>query len=279
MKRVIFSVYQEVKDNTVTSYKKQQLDLYKEKLAKRQQKYAKFCNADYFVYETDDFLVDDYTSIQFMKIKQFEELAEEYDEVLYLDLDIIPFRFVNFFEEHDLSKICCLKQDGEEWGLKRYFSKKDVKYQYQVNRRNFLHFDKLDSQNWWVKACSKNAMLLLENYSKFNNMLINTGVLGGNSKSIKELKFTENLNRMIELSYQAKEDNLYPDEISNFMKPNNEVFLSYLSETNNIDINELDEKWNYILDDMRVDFDINEIIFLHVINKKFNEYESFFQLF
>ena len=98
--RVIFSVYKEVNDESVTDYKKQQLKKYKDNLVKRQQQYADFCNADYFVYENNNQLVeiDEYNTIQFFKINKLEKMAEEYDEILYLDLDVIPFNFVNFFE-------------------------------------------------------------------------------------------------------------------------------------------------------------------------------------
>ena len=267
--RVIFSVYQEVKDYSVTSYKKQQLKLHKEKLAKRQYEYAKFCGADYFVYETDEFHIDDYNSIQFMKIKQFEELAKDYDEVLYIDLDVVPLKFVNFFEENDLSKLCCRQQDCYKWGLERFFLRKNDRYR---------HFDSLDSQNWWVKSCSKNAMLVLDNGSNFNNMLINTGVLGGNSDIIKQIKFTDNLERMISLLYEAKEDNPYPKEIGNFMNPNNEVFLSYLVEKEKIPISHIGKKWNFILDDTSSTINLkkHDVNFIHIINKHFERYFNTF---
>lgn len=269
--RVIFSVYQEVKDLSVTSYKKQQLHLYKDKLATKQKQYAKFCGADYFVYETDEFHIDDYTSIQFMKIKQFEELAKKYDEVLYLDLDVIPFMFKNFFEEHDLSKICILQQDGKQWGLDRCFKKWPL----------YGHLDSLDNQNCWVKACSKNSMLLLENYKVLNDNIVNTGVIGGNKDAIGELMFGENLNHMIELLYTAQKDNVYPKEIHPFMIPNNEVFFSYLIEKNKLTINNIEEKWNHIVDDTTTLGKINwkEVIFVHVINKKFEQTFPEYNLF
>lgn len=269
--RVIFSVYQEVKDHSVTSYKKQQLHLYKEKLMRRQNEYAKFCQADYFVYETDEFLIDDYTTIQFMKIKQFEELAKQYEEVLYLDLDVVPFTFVDFFKKNDLSKICFYRQNGKEWGLDRYFRKWEL----------YNRLDCLDHQNAWVKACAKNSMLHLKDKYDVNEMLINTGVLGGNSEAIEKIKFTENLNDMIELLYEAKEDNVYPREIADKMTPNNEVFLSYLIEKNNIEFNDLHQKWNFIVDDITSNLNTKKInpVFVHVINKNFENYNKWFNLF
>jgi len=283
--RVIFSVYKEVNDNSVTDYKKQQLKDYKDDLIKRQHQYAEFCGADYFVYENNNQIIDEYNSIQFFKIQQLEILANKYDEVLYLDLDIVPFKFVNFFESHDLSKLCCFQQDCHEWGLKRYVPKDDNRKDvpYLLNERLGYYFHKenlqrLDSQNWWVKACAKNAMLLLENHVDFNNMIINTGVIGGSSGIIKKLRFTNKLDSILKTLRDAKKDNIYPIEISSLIKPNNEVFLTYLIEKNNIPINYINEHWNYIVDDIRKSIDSNSI-FLHIINKEFDEYDYLYNLF
>lgn len=269
--RVIFSVYKEVNDNSVTDYKKEQLKLYKDKLIKRQHDYAKFCGADYFVYENNNQITDEYNSIQFFKIEQLEILSKKYNEVLYLDLDIIPFKFVNFFEQHDLSKICCYRQDGEEWGLRRYFSITFKEWNMYEN------LDSLDSQNWWVKSCSKNAMLLLDNHKEFNNMLVNTAVIGGNRESISKLKFKENLNYMLDLIEQSKHDNIYPKQMHQFFIPNNEVFFSYLIEKNNVPILELNKEWNFIIDNFDPDWE--NIIFLHLINKHFEKYNKKFNIF
>jgi len=295
--RVIFSVYKEVNDESITDYKKQQLKNYKDDLIKRQQQYADFCNADYFVYENNNQLVeiDEYNTIQFFKIHQLEKLAEQYDEILYLDLDIIPFKFVNFFESHDLSKLCCFQQDCYEWGLKRYvqesvkreeipyFKVRPVPIQERLNNSGYYfhkeNIEILDSQNWWVKACAKNAMLLLDNHTDFNNMIVNTGVIGGNSGIIKKLCFIDGLNDMLDALSNAKEDNIYPIEVSSLIKPNNEVFLTYLIEKNNIETNYLDESWNYIVDDFRHDTNNDDSIFLHVINKEFDKYNYKYNLF
>lgn len=260
--RVIFSVYNEVNDNSVTDYKKEQLSKYKNSLMQRQNEYANFCKADYFVYESEEQIDNEYNSIQFFKIKQLEKLAEEYDEILYLDLDVVPFVFKNFFKEHDMSKICCLQEDGFEKGLKRNFEK----------WKEFKNLQNLDSMNCWVKSCSKNAMLLLDTLKSSDNMIINTGVIAGNKDVIKQLKFTENLDYMINLMKEAQYDNVYPKEMHKFMLPNNEVFFSYLIEKNKIPVNYIDDSWNYILDKTNKkirNWHIRDKNFLHVIHKNF----------
>ena len=82
--------------------------------------------------------------------------------------------------------------------------------------------------------------------------IANTGILIGNKKSISELKYTHNLN--------------YMKSIASF--DNNEVFLTYLIEKNDIQINNL-EDWHRIYDDL--DMDIENAKMLHVINKRFED--------
>ena len=68
-------------------------------------------------------------------------------------------------------------------------------------------------------------------------------------------------------------------QISSLIRPNNEVFLTYLIEKTNIETNYLDESWNYIVDDFRQDTDNDDTVFLHVINKEFDKYDYKYNLF
>ena len=45
-----------------------------------------------------------YNIVNFYKIHLLYKLAQEYDEVLYLDFDVVPMKSDNFFERWDLSK-------------------------------------------------------------------------------------------------------------------------------------------------------------------------------
>jgi len=58
-----------------------------------------------------------YEVINFYKIHLLNELAKEYDEILYLDFDAIPLTNESFFESWDLSKgMCVLNQN---WHIKK----------------------------------------------------------------------------------------------------------------------------------------------------------------
>jgi hypothetical protein len=55
-----------------------------------------------------------YEIVNFYKIYLLDKLAEEYDEILYLDFDAIPVTNDNFFEYWDLTKgVVVLKNDDQ----------------------------------------------------------------------------------------------------------------------------------------------------------------------
>ena len=102
--------------------------------------------------------------------------------------------------------------------------------------------------NMFAKTCAKNAMLLLDNITG-NSLCINTGVVACNKDIAYEIQFKERLKGLHDLLDEAKEDNVYPQEISNAWYYNNEVYLSYLIERFNIPYINIGMPWNFMLDD------------------------------
>ena len=203
MKRIIYSIYTSTVDphKSSTDYKKAQFEKYKHCLEKTHKDYAYMCNADYDLEITPE---TDYDKIQFDKIKKLQYLIKYYDEVLYLDFDVVPTTNKNIFDYFDFSKIC-------SYGLERVPIKKKMMWA--------LKNDSFDSMNMFVKTCAKNAMLLLDGINGTNN-IINTGVIGGNKESIEKLNFINKFDEMVSILEEAKEDNLYPTEINRLWKPN-----------------------------------------------------------
>ena len=80
---------------------------------------------------------------------------------------------------------------------------------------------------------------------------------------------------------KAKYDNIYSKKVQELIKPNNEVFFSYLIEKNNIPITNINKNWNFIVDDYKSGLTNvwKEISFLHVINKDFEHYNRRYNLF
>tara|TARA_A100001015_G_scaffold310088_1_gene410774 strand:- start:655 stop:1434 length:780 start_codon:yes stop_codon:yes gene_type:complete len=232
MKRIIYSIYTNNLDphTSATDFKKSQFEKYKYKLEESQKQYAKLCNADYFLHKTSTV---NYNNVQFEKILLLEKHAENYDEILYLDFDVVPMTKVNYFEFHDMNKLSChaLNRKPKEVDLRRWLNKGKQQHQ----------------QNVYVKTCAKNAMLSLD-FINGNDLLINTGVIGCNKNIVNQIDFSNKRNILYNILEEAMTDNLYPDELSKSFFHNNEVYLSYIVEKYNIPFINLGMPWNFILD-------------------------------
>lgn len=251
LKRIIYSIYtNDINQHTSSSdFKRNQFEKYKVQIQESQMEYAKNCNSEYKLYTT---INNDYDKIQFEKIFLFEKLLETYDEVLYLDFDVVPQTKKVIFDEFDLNSIC-------GYSLNRVVTEKKM--------RNKLARDDFDRMNMFIKTCCKSAMLLLDNIIG-NELLLNTGVLVGNKNSIKKLKFTKNFNKLNKKFKNAVQDNLYPEEINRWWKPNNEVYMSYLIEKNKVPFINIGMPWNFMLDDYCPN-PSSAAYFLHHIRKEF----------
>tara|TARA_B100000123_G_C25688560_1_gene409722 strand:- start:73 stop:861 length:789 start_codon:yes stop_codon:yes gene_type:complete len=256
-KNIIYSVWSDLTEEhmSVNDYKKESFKKYKDKLIKLQKEYAVQCNADYELFNP---ISTDYANVQFDKIFKLEELTKYYDKVVYFDLDIIPITKKNIFDSFDFNNICVydytiqINNRKTIEDISRYIKRKE--YIPQMNR--------------YSKVCAKNAMLLIDNVVG-NENIVNTGVVCGNKKAVESLKFSERMNDMNKTLQIAKEDNLYPEEMSKPWIKNNEVYFSYLLERYKIKFNNIGIQWNYILDDL-----VHEITdaahLIHQVNKDFH---------
>lgn len=230
MKRIIYSIYTNNLDphTSATDHKKSQFEKWKDNIENNQKEYAYMCGADYNLHST---LTTLYDEVQFEKILLLEKYADNYDEILYLDFDVVTNSKVNYFEFHDMTKLTA-------HGLDR------TPKPYQLKK---IMDEGLHNQNMFAKTCAKNAMLLLDDIIG-NSLVINTGVVGCNKNVAYELNFKNKLHNLHNLLQEAKEDNLYPSQISDGFFKNNEVYMSYLIEKYNIPFTNIGMPWNFILD-------------------------------
>ena len=126
-----------------------------------------------------------------------------------------------------------------------------------------------DTMNVYCKTCAKNAMLLLDNISG-TSKIYNTGVIVAGRDVVKQLQFTSMRPQLDLLLDTAKGDNVYPDEISRTFYYNNEVYITYLIERNNIPYTDLSAAWNFILDGYQPDISAGAY-FIHHVNKQFEK--------
>jgi len=251
VKRLVFSIYTENIDEhtSVSSFKRRQFSKHKDDLLERQKQYAFDCNADYELFDTSE---TNYDQIQFSKLLKLEEMSDLYDEVLYLDFDVVPITKTSIFDKFNLDSLCIysipvsLPREVMQW-------------------RN--ENDEWHTMDMYSKMCAKNAMLLLHDING-KQECFNTGVVALNKRSAELLNFTHNLNFCHEVFEEACLDNLYPKEMNRSWRPNNEVYSSFLVEYNNVPVTNIGLQWNFIVDHTYPEASAASHM-IHYVNKEF----------
>ena len=280
MKNIVYSIYIINDDETISEKHKRTKHHLKEnllKLTEVKKQYAEKCGAEFVLFYADkdwEKFEDKYREYKFdtinlYKIHLFEKLSKEYDNVLYLDLDVIPNTDVSFFDKFDMNKINVYAPEAT---IENTWKEKEI-INYNTNRATFDEIISVkDKYDMYVKAVCKRAMLATNDIYNTNYFIANTAILGANKKAIKNLKFTDNLDYMIEVLNKAKNEEFYGETISKLFFPNNEVFFHYLLEKNNIDWYNLPREWHtYYLKNDVVGPEVNDAKMIHLINKKFND--------
>jgi len=250
VKRIIFSQYNDnIDQNTISTnqYKLSQFRKYSNQLEQAQREYADRCGAEYVLHRLD---ITDYDTLQFEKILQLERYAENYDQILYLDFDVVPNkRAENVFDVF-----------GDSLAMYPLY-RDQHKHELKWNIEN----DTYDNQNVYCKTCAKNSMLILDD-GNISPKLYNTGVTYGSSNAINNLKFSQQLNDMKELLDETLNDSIYPDSITKNFFHNNEVFITYLIERDKIECTDMNIHWNFILDGFQKE-STDIAYFTHHVNK------------
>ena len=280
MTNIIYSIYIENKEPNLSEkhqFTKTQLKKHYEKLVDVKKEYAKHCNAEYRVYENDTFYQKfkkkfegfEFDIINLYKIYLWEELGKDYDNVLYLDLDVIPNTTENFFETFDMNKICVYSPNA----IKENVWTKTMLKNYKKNIHSFEYLiTKTDKYNEYVKAMCKRAMLATDNKFDTDYLIANTAILGGNSNAIKKLRYTERLDEMSYTLKKAKEEQFFGETISKLFFANNEIFVHYLLDKDNIDWYNLPKEWHtYLMKNDKITSDLKSVKMIHLINKRFEE--------
>lgn len=280
MKNIIYSIYIENKEPNLSEkhqFTKTQLEKHYEKLVDVKKEYAKHCNAEYRVYNNDTYYQKfkkkfdgfEFDIINLYKIYLWEELGKEYDNVLYLDLDVIPNTTENFFETFDMNKICVYSPNA----TKENVWTKTMLKNYKKNIHSFEYLiTKTDKYNEYVKAMCKRAMLATDNKFDTDYLIANTAILGGNSSAISKLRYTERLDEMSYTLKKAKEEQFFGETISKLFFANNEIFVHYLLDKDNIDWYNLPKEWHtYLMKNDKITSDLKSVKMIHLINKRFEE--------
>ena len=241
---------------TVNAFKKH----YK-KLIDCKRHYANTIDADFIMFEHEDYQsfkknfksdfpeLTGYEIINFYKIHLLYELSKKYDEILYLDFDVIPLTNESFFNSWDLSKGICVYSNNDK-------VEKKSTTNHSIRSPSAKYFN-----------C--HAMLLEEGLNPDNDV-INTGIICARKKDIIKLDFFGKFKDTIDLMTKLRKDTsgLYPQNIVDMFRYDNETIFSYKREVNNVDIQWLDNKWHYFLDTQKFIPEDTKIV--HAISKDFD---------
>ena len=267
MNRLIFSLYVEVPDEqfvdnveTNLNTKKQMSDNYK-KLIDCKRHYANSIGVDFIMVEKYKDYYDEmkskypflttYNIINFYKIYLLYKFSAEYDEILYLDFDVVPNTKENFFEVWDLSKGVAVLNNNDK-----------------VLRMSQITEKTQTIRSPTSKYYNTQAMLL-DMGMKTENDVINTGIIGINKSNLYKLAYFNQFDQdMIKMTQIKFDTSVFPKKIVDYFGYDNETLFGVKLKQNDVPVQWLDDKWHYFFDNWL--FIPEDTKLIHAINKRFD---------
>ena len=233
-------------------------------LERRQREYAESLNVEYRLLGNDkeykDFckymkdypMISEYDIINFYKHWAMKNFAENYEQVCYLDFDVVPNTDENVFNIIQSGFGVAHSNDLAEWG-KNISSTK-----YNTCIRN-------PSSKYW-----NTYAMLLEDDMEPENDVFNTGIMVAGYNIIQELGYFHEFDKTLDLMTYLKEeeDSIHPPNIQRIFNYDNETVFSYLVKKRDIGIDWLPNEWHYIVDHPKKEMVDTRAKLYHVINKK-----------
>ena len=233
-------------------------------LERRQREYAESLNVEYRLLGNDkeykDFckymkdypMISEYDIINFYKHWAMKNFAENYDQVCYLDFDVVPNTDENVFNTIKSGFGVADSNALAAWGKNVSATK------YNTCIRN-------PSSKYW-----NTYAMLLEDGLEPENDVFNTGIMVAGYNIIQELGYFHEFDKTLNLMTYLKEeeDSIHPPNIQRVFNYDNETVFSYLVKKREIDIDWLSKEWHYIVDQPKKEMVDTRAKLYHVINKK-----------
>ena len=192
-----------------------------------------------------------YNIVNFYKIHLLYDLAKQYDEVLYLDFDVVPMQHVDFFEHWDLTKGIAVLNNNDR-----------VLVPENVNDSSTT------IRSPTAKFYNAQAMLFEKGLSTKNDV-INTGIIGASAEHLNTLAYFEDFDKNLKLMTNlTKESDLHPPRLLKYFGWDNETLFAVKIKENNVPILWLDDKWHYFFSNQK--HVPQKVILCHTINKDFD---------
>lgn len=278
MKRVIYTLYIDIpeeeldffdkniikKNATPTNIRtKQQLKNHYLNLVLTKKIYAEKLGIDFKIFQYDDNyksyqqqfkskypFITSYNIVNFYKLHLLYKLSQKYDEILYLDFDVVPVTTDNFFDVWDLNKGIALLHNT-----------------YKVKAIEAITSQSQTIRSPTSKYYNAQAMLIEKGLDPINNV-INTGIIGTNTVHLTKLNYFDNFEDEINLMTKLKSDyDIFPKKIVDFFGYDNETLFSVKLNENKVPVQWLDNQWHYFYDTQG--FIPKDTKLVHAINKDF----------
>lgn len=285
MKRLIFSIFIEIQDDELdnpadfnedgtqrTTNKskvvKSSFDQYRDQLIAAQASYAERigveyrCITDPFHYNqfATDFAIcwpqiSKYDVINFYKHYVMRMFAETYDQICYVDLDIVFNTHENIFDALPVDTHFCVPSSMVEaqWGID--IAPKD----YNTCIRN-------PATKYWNTHAMLSGMT-----EDFSTSVYNTGIMVANAQNIRDLEYFVDFDNHISYMTHIKNDpdSMYPPNIKRVFNYDNETLFGFLVAVQMIPVYEIPPEWHMAI--RGADYDPTAKVF-HVIDKVFGRF-------
>jgi len=294
--RVIFSVYinftkKDFDKNIDLEKNLKNIDkfkLYYSFLKNRQIQYSKKIKTDYILFENDnkwkDYknyfnkkfpFISNYNIVNFYKIHLMYELSKQYNEILYLDFDVVPITDKNIFDEFDLDNgiACRVNHENNSKEMLEFLSlNHDLLNHLEKNyKKNYVLSERAPRAKYW----NCRAMLTHDGLDGDNDVY-NTGIILANRKNLNKLSYFKNFNDTLKfMTYIKEEDDFWPKFMRESFGYDNETLFSYKMKTNNINLINMDMQWHHTMHQWS--FVLKNTKMVHVINKDFNYVEKYIE--
>ena len=294
MTRVIYSLYIDIPEDELDWQKpyygetepktiktKRVLKEYYSWLRSMHEQYAENIGVEYKLFEYDKKYeqyknwfkskypeITSYNIVNFYKIHLMYELANQYDELLYLDFDAIPLANKNFFDEWDLSKGVAILTNRTHVDTSLHA----IKQMYKDSTKGYTHSIRSPTAKYW----NCRAMLIENNHSG-QNEVYNTGIIGINKHHLDQLDYWNDFKDTIEMMTDLRKDknSMWPDHIQSLFGFDNETIWSYKMRLNNVSKQWLSDDWHHFMDKWNY-VPVNTNI-VHVINKNFEYVKDWYE--
>jgi hypothetical protein len=188
-------------------------------------------------------------------------LSKQYDNVLYLDMDVVPIKTNNLFAAIDFNRGIAIHTNTEA-------ALNDL---HKVEVKGYRKLATKSSRSPLAKHLNTSALLMNIGGHDTYNEVFNTGIVGANREWLTKLAYFDDFhNDLVSMLDVVDGDHIFPDGYNHLFGFDNETLFSVKVITNQVKTQPLNKTWHYFYDKKETNIP-SETVLVHMINKRFEE--------